>query len=291
MTTTTDTPGKGPTGQLEEALHAHFIRPEDRMSPAGAGAIYLTEVTAPDSSRRADAVHIGLWQSRGAGRIDVCEIKTSRSDFLRELADPAKAEAWWPYCTAFWLVVPHISIAGPDDLPHGWGLMVPSGRGRRFKVLVKPQERTPRLTVDLLLTLLKNTETARINDLRQQRAESSRVQYQREQELRRELVSKADPKAAKRLKLLDELEQHLGMPLSDYPWKADSITPQGAAEALKTYAAGAAALHSAQEDLRFRADGLDQLAAELLQNAHALRTAVAATAQHPADTALTAKEA
>lgn len=120
MTTTTEQQaGKGPTRQLEEALHAHFIRPEDQLSPAGAGAIYLTEVTAPGSSRRADVVHVGLWQNRGAGRIDVCELKTSRPDFLRELADPAKAEAWWPYSSTFSLVVPHLSVAGPADLPEG----------------------------------------------------------------------------------------------------------------------------------------------------------------------------
>lgn len=118
-------PPDGPamtTHELNERLHAHFIAPADRLNRSGAGAVYLTEVTAPGTSgRRADAVHVGLWHSRGAGRIDVCELKVSRSDFRRELEQPAKAEAWWPYSTTFCIVSPGVHITPPDELPTGWG--------------------------------------------------------------------------------------------------------------------------------------------------------------------------
>lgn len=291
-TLTEEITGTGPTKQLEQALHAHFIPPQDRDSIAGAGAIYLTEVTAPTSNRRADVVHVGLWQNRGAGRIDVCELKTSRSDFLREINDPAKAEAWWPYSTAFWLVVPHVSIAKPEDLPPGWGLMVPSGRGRRFKVLVKPEERTPQIDVPLLLTLLKNTETTRTNTIQRLRQDHARDSYQREQELRKELASKADPKVAGRLALLDKLEARLGMPLNDYPWNGSGIQTDTAADVLKDYAANAAAFAEAQSDLRHRARELDQIAIELAKRANALRDTLRANEkQLPAASVLAAKEA
>lgn len=46
---------------------------------------------------------------------------------------------------------------------------MPSSRGRRFKEVVKPADREPRLTVGLLLTPLKNTETTRANALQQHR--------------------------------------------------------------------------------------------------------------------------
>lgn len=276
MTITTEAPAKGPTKQLEEALHAHFIRPEDRTSQAGTGAIYLTEVTAPGSSRRADAVHIGLWQNRGAGRIDVCELKTSRADFLRELDQPAKAEAWWPYCTAFWLVVPHVAIAGPNDIPPGWGLMTPGGRGRRFKVLVKPEEREPELTVGLLLTLLKNTETSRTNDLRFQQEKLWQQYQEKERKLRSELGSRSDPEVQKRLQLLDELEAAMGKPLTDFVWHGNNgITPTVAAAALKDYVAGRAALATLQDDLRYRADEITRTAAELTKGAATIRNAIA----------------
>src|SRR5690242_11175870 len=108
------------TTELLDRLRAHFIKPDDTW----AGAVCLTEVTAPNSTRRADLVHIGLWASRGAGGIDVCELKTSRSDFRRELEKPAKAEAWWPYSSRFWIVSPSEHITPPGELPEGWGLMV-----------------------------------------------------------------------------------------------------------------------------------------------------------------------
>lgn len=267
--------GTGPTKQLEAALHDHFIAPQDRDAPTGAGAIYLTEVTAPETNRRADAVHIGLWQSRGAGRIDVCELKTSRSDFLRELDQPAKAEAWWPYSTAFWLVVPHVSIAGPEDMPPGWGLMVPSGRGRRFKVLVKPEERTPRIDVPLLLTLLKNTETTRTNALQRLRQDLASASYQREQELRKELASKADPRTAERLALLDRLEDSLGMTLAAYGWRNERVQPEAVADALRALAKGAAAVNEARSRMEHTARDLDRIAASIARKAEELRAAVA----------------
>lgn len=274
MTTTPDAPTKTPTGQLEELLHAHYIRPEDRQSPAGAGAVYLTEVTAPGSNRRADVVHVGLWQNRGAGRIDVCELKTSRGDFLRELKDPAKAEAWWPYSTTFNLVVPHLSIAGPDDLPPGWGLLIPTGRGRRFKEVVKPAERTPQLTIGLLLTLLKNTETTRTNALREQHGRLTQEFYRREEKLRRELASSSDPETSARLQLLDKLEVRLGMRLKDYAWRDEATSPEVAAAALKDLAAGHAAVARAKSDLRMRAEELDRAAVDIAQHAASLRAAL-----------------
>lgn len=54
------------------------------------------------------------------------EVKVSRSDWLTELKDPTKAEAWARYCHYFWLVVSDKSIVR-DDLPDGWGLLVPHG--------------------------------------------------------------------------------------------------------------------------------------------------------------------
>ncbi|MBM9509931.1 hypothetical protein [Actinacidiphila acididurans] len=290
MTTTVTEPeasGKGPTKQLEELLHAHFIKPDDQTSVAGAGAIYLTEVTAPGSNRRADVVHIGLWQSRGAGRIDVCELKTSRSDFLRELNDPAKAEAWWPYSTAFWLVVPHLSIAGPDDLPAGWGLMVPSGRGRRFKTVVKPAEREPRIDIPLLVTLLKNTETVRTNSLGKVRTDLVNQAYRREQELRRELNAHAvNPRTVKRLELLDLLEEALGERLDTETWH-DRLSAPDAASALRAFVLGQKALTESRKEMERRAREFDRIRESATRAAADLRAALAL----PAADQLPAKEA
>lgn len=263
------------TAELKEALHAHFIRPEDRVSQAGAGAIFLTEVTAPGpSTRRADAVHVGLWQSRGGGRIDVCELKTSRADWLRELENPQKAEAWWPYCDAFWLVVPHAGIVKDSELPDGWGLMMPKARSRRFQVVVKPQERKAQLTVLLLRTLLTSTETVKVNALRQQEQALRERFDDQVQRLRQSRTSMSSANQS-RLALLDRFEEALGMKLEDHPW-GGGILPETAAEALKAVAEGQAATDKVRRDAEYLLKDLDRVAKEAQRGADELRSALGA---------------
>lgn len=261
------------TQELNEALHAHYVKPEDRISSAGAGAIYLNEVTAPRSNRRADAVYMGLWDSRGAGRIEVCELKVSRADFRRELDKPEKAEAWWPYCNVFWIVAPSVDVAPPEELPDGWGLMVPGGRGgRRFKVIVKPKEHEAALTIDLLITLLKCTETIKTNSLRQLSDKMYRESREREQQIRRERGAYSE-KDRRRLDLLDELEKALGMELSDYPWR-NQISPEAAAEGLVEFMQGKAAVAKAREDAESAVKALERVSNDVAEQATRLKEAM-----------------
>lgn len=61
------------------------------------------------------------------------EVKTSRSDWLRELKDPSKSEAWRRYCTHFYVVAPR-GVVNKDELPAGWGLILPRGSGLAINV-------------------------------------------------------------------------------------------------------------------------------------------------------------
>jgi hypothetical protein len=255
-----------PTAGLLERLREHFIKPGELR----AGAVCLTEVTAPGGTRRADLVHIGLWASRGAGGIDVCELKTSRSDFHREIADPAKAEAWWPYSSRLWIVSPHEAVTPPEELPPGWGLMVPKGGTRRFRIVVKPTEREPQLSVGLLVTLLTATETTRLNALRAQGNQLSEKHHRELAEARRAAAGRADPGVKKRLDLLDKLEAQLGAKLSEYTWN-DDITPAAAADALRALARGSGAVEEMQRDLRHRARDLESLSRSLVNHAASIR--------------------
>ena len=67
------------------------------------------------------------WDS-GRQAIHGFEVKVSRSDWLTELRDPDKSEAFRPYMNYWWLVAADKTIVR-DDLPQGWGLMVKRGRG------------------------------------------------------------------------------------------------------------------------------------------------------------------
>ena len=73
-------------------------------------------------TRRADAVAMNMWRSRGHA-IHGFEFKVSRSDWLRELKEPSKADAVAQYCDYWWLVIDGDHIVKDGELPEGWGLL------------------------------------------------------------------------------------------------------------------------------------------------------------------------
>lgn len=72
------------------------------------------------AGRFCDAMAMGLWKPR---ELHGFEIKVSRADWLRELKDPSKAEAFRQFCDRWWLVVSDRAIVRDGELPAGWGLM------------------------------------------------------------------------------------------------------------------------------------------------------------------------
>ncbi len=72
-------------------------------------------------TRYADAIAVNLWNSRGHA-IHGFEIKVSRSDWLRELKKPEKAEPLYRYCDHWWVVAPK-GIVKDGELPPTWGLL------------------------------------------------------------------------------------------------------------------------------------------------------------------------
>lgn len=99
--------------------------------PTDAYALFFEVRNGTGNQRRtvrtADALVMSLWPSRGLDLIGI-EIKSSRSDWLRELADPAKAEeGLFPYCDQWYLAVADEKIVQAGELPKTWGLLVPKG--------------------------------------------------------------------------------------------------------------------------------------------------------------------
>lgn len=86
------------------------------------GWITMAEVTPPKCSRRFDLIAIMGWQSRGHVAMGF-EIKVSRGDWLRELAEPAKAEPLVSLCSRWWIVAPP-GVVEVAELPPAWGLLV-----------------------------------------------------------------------------------------------------------------------------------------------------------------------
>jgi len=89
--------------------------------------------------RTADFIAQDTWEAPGL-LLHGHEVKVSRADWLRELAEPGKAEAIKRFCDRWWLVVPDARIVR-DDLPDGWGLLAFGVNGK-----LRIVKRAPRLT-------------------------------------------------------------------------------------------------------------------------------------------------
>jgi hypothetical protein len=91
--------------------------------PSEAYALFseVNEGTGAGTGRRADAIAIGLWPSRGLDWLGF-EIKVTLNDLVRELADPSKAEAIARHLDRWYLVTP-VGLTAGKILPSSWGLL------------------------------------------------------------------------------------------------------------------------------------------------------------------------
>ncbi|QAY70038.1 hypothetical protein [Xylanimonas protaetiae] len=134
-------PAKAPDRKLDahavqEMLRRHYL-PDNRP----ASGAFVTEIQAPEGSRRADALWVPLTIA-GGYEIVGHEIKVSRSDVLAELADPTKAEPWAKHCTRWWLTVSDPALVAGLDIPEAWGIMAPpSGRRTRTMTVIRQAPR------------------------------------------------------------------------------------------------------------------------------------------------------
>lgn len=114
-----------------DLLEKHYAPPPSKP----AGGRLISEIQAPGSTRRADALYLPITTS-GRGTIIGHEIKVNRSDVLAEVADPHKADAWLRYCNRWWLVISNASIIEGIPIPPEWGIMLPPTRNR-FMTIVR----------------------------------------------------------------------------------------------------------------------------------------------------------
>ena len=84
-----------------------------------------------NASNAADYIAIGLWPSRGLDIIGI-ELKMFRSDWLRELKKPEKAEPIFKYCDYFFLLCGDENIARKEEIPENWGYLY--SKGNKIKV-------------------------------------------------------------------------------------------------------------------------------------------------------------
>lgn len=116
------------SGAVIAALREKFAPPDYAL---------LTEVpngTGGHKTRSADALVMSLWPSRGLTLTGI-EVKVSRSDWLNELKNPAKADAVCRYCDHWYIAVGDGDIVRDGELPPTWGLFAP----KNGKLVIKKQ--------------------------------------------------------------------------------------------------------------------------------------------------------
>lgn len=117
QTTLIDPPRAKKAAPLTESQLVELLRPryqgENGNGPAGCVVAQVRNQAGFDASRTIDALGFHFWPSRGL-LIDGFECKSSRSDWVRELEDPAKADA---FCR----------LVKVGEMPPEWGLLAPQG--------------------------------------------------------------------------------------------------------------------------------------------------------------------
>lgn len=128
-------PGPRPVGSPRPS-EAPLVARLRRHYPSPEYAVITGVADRPgEPTRTADALVMGLWPSRGL-HLHGVEVKTSRRDWLRERADPSKADAVARYCDRWWILAGSVEIVDPSELPTGWGLLVPAARGAGLRAAV-----------------------------------------------------------------------------------------------------------------------------------------------------------
>ena len=97
-------------------------------APEWAVIAEVSDATGGRASRRADALAMNLWPSRGL-EVRGFEIKVSRGDLKRELVDPSKADAVGAFCHTCALATPPGLVRAEDTVPACWGLFEVDEKG------------------------------------------------------------------------------------------------------------------------------------------------------------------
>lgn len=127
----------------------------------GDGWLVLDQVAnAPGfgGSRRLDHLAVGVWGSNGARTIGL-EVKVQRSDWLRELDQPEKHEAFRKHVCEFWFVVAK-GVAQKAEVPVGCGLL--ELRGSKLVAVVRAQQAQvtpgPQLVAAILRAVVRRSD-------------------------------------------------------------------------------------------------------------------------------------
>lgn len=225
---------------VEIALRSHFAAPKF--------AVITGVRNAPgwDANRTCDMLAIGVWNSAGHDLHGV-EIKANRGDWLREIQDPTKAEAFARYCDWWWVAAPP-GVVKVEEVPVAWGVMEVVGGGIRIRrpgtkrVPVEPIERDFLACITRRVVEQTPAEGVLSAAVKKARAEG-RDEGKRQAEKRDEVGERyVEREGAKALRIVQEFQEKCGVYLGEW-------NPSARVEQFKRFLAADEPLERARKKL------------------------------------------
>lgn len=183
--------------------------------------MYLKEArdaTGFDCHRTADAIAIGMYRSCGQ-LIHGFELKVSRTDWLKELSNAAKAESLMRYCHRWSLIVPDTTIVKDGELPPTWGLGVWSQTRKnalpKIKWIVRPPELLPLPMSMVFFTAMIYAATKIDADTHEKQM---KMEYERGRQNAKDAIDREHGREAHRklTAAVDAFEKSAGIHISEY---------------------------------------------------------------------------
>lgn len=188
------------------------------------------------NERYADALAFSLWPSRGL-ELHGFEIKVSRSDWQRELADPAKADTFSRHADRWWVVAPE-GVVLPGELPATWGYVVATLRGDKVVLATRTNapitpdvDRLPKSFVASVLRAAQRDDPAEAEIAARVYRAVAEQREANEKTFAARVEGMKQSHAAEVSQLrstIQRFENAAGVRLSDYPWNGTSAESIGA---------------------------------------------------------------
>jgi hypothetical protein len=223
-----------------------------------------------DANRTIDAIAMSLWPSRGLELLGF-EVKCSRSDWVRELQKPDKAESFAGLVDRWFLVVSDADFVHEGELPPTWGLIAVHGKGLRIlkdAPRLRPAEGKrkeplpPSFSRSFLAALLRsaNKSSAKEQELR----DAVDAALAREREERKRIEALRTDRLEDLQARVTAFEEAAGFKISAEHWAGYGrrAKPEDVGRVVKLVLAGEADAEALERRLSSLADQADRIAAE-----------------------------
>lgn len=209
--------------------------------------------------RYADAIVMSLWPSRGL-TLDGYEIKVSRTDWMKERADPTKAERIAAYCDTWTLITGPNVVKEDVEIPPAWGWLEFDGTRAQQRKHAQKTEAAP-IDRSFLAALLRRADQANKTLVDAAVAAGmAAAEAELEERIKKEIEWRGH-RNTQALDMIEKFETAAGIKIGD--WRNQGEDPTEVGRAIRAFLrSGLAGLYmgpfAAADTLRQHAENIDR---------------------------------